>query len=428
MIGFLKDSKNLFEFEETTDNIGKSDIIGLDFFDALELFNDPSTSAKADSKKRFWRKVPGAARAARQIKDIPVEEEQDILEGEPEVLSRVEELAVLLTSDKPKELYVPPCLGFFHSHKAHDSQGHFGFVFTKPGEISRDSRLVSILTDPAMNGQGAPFEHGTIHNPTWIGQGSADMEMRHILSTSSSRNRVPWEDKDREPDYDQWEGKFPPFETIDTLGNSPTATVDRVCSINCGIVMARKLINCKPKQRKVIARTEIKCLKGLRHPHIVAIVGAYLDGKSVGILLYPAAEQFMVDVLHVHGKAQRCSLRRYFVCLAQAVSYLHDLNIRHKDIKPTNILVDRQLTEFRKFRESGDEDKSFHPNLDKVEMWMNLLAKPHDGEEEDGRRDEMINAIPTILSMLAYKRNAPRGIDSGIDRPSVSSLWESFQN
>lgn len=34
------------------------------------------------------------------------------------------------------------------------------------------------------------------------------------------------------------------------------------------------------------------------------------------------------------------SLRIYFVCLAQALSYIHGSNIRHKDIKPQNILID----------------------------------------------------------------------------------------
>ncbi|MCJ1348366.1 hypothetical protein MMC31_006597 [Peltigera leucophlebia] len=86
-----------------------------------------------------------------------VYEVEGVLGEEPDILSRVEELTVLLTSDKPKELCIPPCLGFFHSHKAHLSQGHFGFVFTKPGEISRDSRLVSIheslniYDEPSLN-------------------------------------------------------------------------------------------------------------------------------------------------------------------------------------------------------------------------------------------------------------------------------------
>ena len=43
-------------------------------------------------------------------------------------------------------------------------------------------------------------------------------------------------------------------------------------------------------------------------------------------------------------------LRRYFVCLSQALSYLHDSGVRHKDIKPKNILIDESgraiLTDF----------------------------------------------------------------------------------
>ena len=34
------------------------------------------------------------------------------------------------------------------------------------------------------------------------------------------------------------------------------------------------------------------------------------------------------------------SLRGYFVCLAQALSYIHCSDVRHKDIKPENILID----------------------------------------------------------------------------------------
>lgn len=33
-------------------------------------------------------------------------------------------------------------------------------------------------------------------------------------------------------------------------------------------------------------------------------------------------------------------LRGYFVCLSQALSYLHESGVRHKDIKPKNILID----------------------------------------------------------------------------------------
>lgn len=345
---------------------------------------------------------------------------------------------------------------------------------------------------------GAGFEHEIIHNPAWNGQYPPDMKMRDFLSSCiSGIPPIPWEDEGQDRDYNQWAGEFPPFTVINTLGKSAAATVERVLCHNCSRVIARKSINFEHERRQVLAKREITCLKSLRHPHIVAFVGAYFDGPAIGILLYPAAEwnleQFMVDVPNLHNEAKRYHLRRYFVCLAQAVSYLHDSKIRHKDIKPTNILVDtfgnvlladfgislkaknearmitqsntersydycspeviakqkrypssdvfslgavfaemttvvlnRPLTDFRKFRRSRDGDKSFHRNRDRVEIWMNDLAKPPDGEEEDDKHDEMIKAIPTILRMLAYKKNTDD--DSGIDRPLASGLWKHFQN
>jgi serine/threonine protein kinase len=43
-------------------------------------------------------------------------------------------------------------------------------------------------------------------------------------------------------------------------------------------------------------------------------------------------------------------LRRYFICLSEALKYLHESDVRHKDIKPENILIDESgaviLTDF----------------------------------------------------------------------------------
>ncbi|MCJ1348365.1 hypothetical protein MMC31_006596 [Peltigera leucophlebia] len=349
-----------------------------------------------------------------------------------------------------------------------------------------------------MEGQDAEFEHEIIHKPPWLGRHRADMRMREFL-TYSSRTPIQLEDEGSDMIYDYWKGNHPPFEPIKTLGMSRKSTVEKVLSIKSQRVLARKLINFESKQTQLLAKTEINCLQGLRHPHIVAFVGAYLEGKNIGILLYPAAEwnleEFMVDVPSEHNNAQRYHLRRYFVCLAQAVSYLHDSKIRHKDIKPTNILIDsfgnilladfgislkapneaqmitqtntsrsydycspeviarrkrfpssdvfslgavyaemitvvlnKSLTDFRKFRTSRDGNKSFHQNLGNVEIWMKELAKSLDGGEIDGRHDEMIKTIPTIMRMLAYERNTPSDTDSGRDRPSASGLWKNFQN
>lgn len=70
-------------------------------------------------------------------------------------------------------------LGFFKAHNAHNSQDRFGFVFTKPGEISRDSKLVSIrdcmnrFDEPSLNDR-VTLAHKTancilyLHSVNWL--------------------------------------------------------------------------------------------------------------------------------------------------------------------------------------------------------------------------------------------------------------------
>ncbi|KAL8776002.1 MAG: hypothetical protein Q9194_003444 [Teloschistes cf. exilis] len=71
------------------------------------------------------------------------------------------------------------------------------------------------------------------------------------------------------------------------------------------------------------------------------------------------------------------SLRRYFVCLSQALNYIHESDVRHKDIKPENILLDSSgnvvLTDFgisRRFPK-----KAPHVTNDQW-LWTRKYASP----------------------------------------------------
>ncbi|KAL8691350.1 MAG: hypothetical protein Q9224_004196 [Gallowayella concinna] len=79
--------------------------------------------------------------------------------------------------------------------------------------------------------------------------------------------------------------------------------------------------------------------------------------------------------LALPAKAER--LRGYFVCLSQALSYIHESDVRHKDIKPENILIDASgsvvLTDFgisRRFPK-----KAPHITNDQWE-WTRKYASP----------------------------------------------------
>src|SRR5690242_17516850 len=120
-------------------------------------------------------------------------------------------------------------------------------------------------------------------------------------------------------------------------------------------------------KRKVIShqRKEVEILKKLSHAHIVQLVGTYTHQLYLGILLYPVAVcdlcTFFEDVeahwttgadeeqksrlttfnyLPLPGSSSRASpAYRQIGCLVSAIEYLHNQEIRHKDLKPSNILL-----------------------------------------------------------------------------------------
>lgn len=158
---------------------------------------------------------------------------------------------------------------------------------------------------------------------------------------------------------------------------------------------------------------EVNNMRDLRHPHTSALLGTFDHQERLNILIFPAAccdlHQYMKqlskdlqrarDQIHpsnaLHRVVTQSSgtstpdsttshsrhphdpetptiekrdgkpeawpltlsvdrrteiLRGYFVCLSQALSYLHESGVRHKDIKPKNILIDESgcvvLTDF----------------------------------------------------------------------------------
>jgi tetratricopeptide (TPR) repeat protein len=84
---------------------------------------------------------------------------------------------------------------------------------------------------------------------------------------------------------------------------------------------------------------EIGALKRLKHHHVVEFVGSYTDPKYMGLIMSPVADMDLSTYLARADNVRYRELRTFFGCLAQALAFLHEQKIRHKDIKPSNILV-----------------------------------------------------------------------------------------
>lgn len=101
---------------------------------------------------------------------------------------------------------------------------------------------------------------------------------------------------------------------------------------------------------------ETKRLKGLKHRHIVQVVKTYQRGKAYGILLKPAATSDLQKLLGRNNKDKFYSVKgcrdsvwlrplllTAFGCLSHALAFIHSRDIRHKDVKPANILYQEAL-------------------------------------------------------------------------------------
>ncbi|KAK2007078.1 kinase-like protein [Colletotrichum eremochloae] len=131
------------------------------------------------------------------------------------------------------------------------------------------------------------------------------------------------------------------------LGSGKFAKVDKVRSWRTAQIYARKQIRrgesvLEDHTQLKAFENELASLKALSHRHAVKLVGSYTDPHHLALIMSPIAD---AD-LHVHLLRceqsldnQKFILRHFFGCLTTALAYIHSKNIRHKDIKPANILV-----------------------------------------------------------------------------------------
>jgi len=137
-----------------------------------------------------------------------------------------------------------------------------------------------------------------------------------------------------------------PFEEVRLLGKGAYGEVHLVRSLLSFKEYARKRVprglvfdkHQRDSLNKFVA--EIQILKRLKHHHIVRFVGSYTDPRYIGLLMSPVALTDLRTYMQNATSSDYPHLRTSFGCLAKALEFLHSQKIRHKDIKPANILID----------------------------------------------------------------------------------------
>ncbi|MCJ1246421.1 hypothetical protein MMC30_003628 [Trapelia coarctata] len=141
-------------------------------------------------------------------------------------------------------------------------------------------------------------------------------------------------------------GEDLPFETKAILGRGGSGVVEKVLSLISFKHYALKRI---PRQKyfrgaansMATCITELEVIRRLEHRHIVDFVGSYTDPEFIGLLMSPVADCNLADYFKLIPSSEdhQSLLRSFFGCLATALAYLHESRVRHKDVKPQNILI-----------------------------------------------------------------------------------------
>jgi len=139
------------------------------------------------------------------------------------------------------------------------------------------------------------------------------------------------------------------FQPLRELGRGGFAVVQLVRSKHSLQEYARKRMprgRTFQRDKKAIANfeRELEIYKHLSHLHLVQCMGSYTDPKYIAILLSPVADCNLEEFLEMipFPSDKRGFLAQSYGCLTSALTYVHESCVRHKDIKPRNILIHRQ--------------------------------------------------------------------------------------
>ncbi|KAF1813505.1 kinase-like protein [Eremomyces bilateralis CBS 781.70] len=216
-------------------------------------------------------------------------------------------------------------------------------------------------------------------------------------------------------------GERLPFKAIRILGSGSFSQVDFVRSLNTPRNYARKRVlratffreEQTEHMKQFIA--EIEILKRLYHRHVVKFVGSYTDSKYLGLIIYPVAEMNLITYLSCADTARYGELRTFFGCLPTALEFLHEQKIRHKDIKPANILVYGGKVLFTDFGISRDfTDAAGSTTFGTVNWSTARYCAPEVADRESRNTSSDIWSLGVVfLEMVAVLKGRAVEVNSG---------------
>jgi serine/threonine protein kinase len=84
-------------------------------------------------------------------------------------------------------------------------------------------------------------------------------------------------------------------------------------------------------------KKEVEIINRAQHSHVIRVIMTYFYIDRF-VIVMDRADRNLQDYLAANARPRK-EVLRWFGCLMSAVTYIHKIDIAHKDIKPTNILI-----------------------------------------------------------------------------------------
>ncbi|XP_062506650.1 cyclin-dependent kinase 7-like [Corticium candelabrum] len=153
-----------------------------------------------------------------------------------------------------------------------------------------------------------------------------------------------------------YEDRSANYRKIEFLGEGQFATVFKAEDLaHDGRIVAVKKIKMGRRQEASdgINRTalrEIKLLQELSHPHIIGLLDVFGHNSNISLVFDFMNTDLEVIIKDTSIVLTAGNIKRYLLMTLQGLEYLHSMWVLHRDMKPNNLLVDKngilKITDF----------------------------------------------------------------------------------
>jgi serine/threonine protein kinase len=220
------------------------------------------------------------------------------------------------------------------------------------------------------------------------------------------------------------------YRLIEEVGRGGMATVCRALDTRNDTEVAIKILSPTISGDNRFVRRfkrEGSLLAGLKHPNIVPVIG-YGESKGMAYMVMPFIKGDSLQNRIEQGRINKKERERWIEQIADALMFAHKNGIVHRDVKPSNVMIDKSgnalLTDFGLAREVEGSNTLTGSMLLGTPAYM--APEQGRGDPVDARSDQYSFGVilyQLLTKKLPFEADSPMGtvlkhIQEPVPRPS----------